>query len=107
DVSFGRDSLDRVTTVFKDALQVAAYKFNGSRVISKEYPGSRSTYKYDAFGRLTNLLHEDDSGSPSEPLAEFTYGYDAGHLAIYQDKEYYNDVSGTRITASPLDKGEQ
>lgn len=107
-VSYARDNLDRVDRISLDGTEVVDYTFSGPRVIRKQMPGSRATYGYDGFGRLTGLLHEDSSGT-TQTLAQFQYGYDRGHQATYMARDYYDDrVSpSTLITGETMDKGDQ
>jgi len=103
-ISYERDALDRVDVISRGTTRVVDYTFSGDRVLRKTFPGSRGTYSYDAFGHVTDILHEDSGG---QDLAEFQLGYDKSHQAVRMDKLYYDDIQSTRITTDGMDRGEQ
>jgi RHS repeat-associated protein len=104
-ITYTYDANDRIDVISRSSTTVCDYAFAGlSRTIKKDKPGSLSTYKYDALGRVTEILHKRDSDSSN--LFKAIYGYDKTINPEYADL-YNFDNSNARITSGNDDEGQQ
>jgi RHS repeat-associated protein len=104
-VTYTYDANDRIDVIARSTTTVCDYAFAGpARTIKKAKPDTLSTYKYDALGRVTEILHKKDSNSNS--LFKAIYGYDKTINPEYADVYNYNN-SNVRITSGADDEGQQ
>ncbi len=99
------DANDRIDLITRGTTTVCDYAFAGpARPIKRDKPGTLSTYKYDALGRVTEIKHKRDSNNYR--LFEAIYGYDKTINPEHADLYYYNN-SDVRFTSGSDDEGQQ